>query len=110
MNKINTRTHYISMSMLISRPLALANCVLALIVCALFLYYVLAANAIATAKYEMSMLSGETDIMAGSITMLAAEKRQIDDPMVLTAYAAEHQMVLSQEHEVVFDRSEVAIK
>lgn len=110
MNKINERTNCISISMLVSRPIMLINCVLVLMACALLLYYVLSANMIASVKYEISTLTEETDAIAGYITVLAAEKGQIDDPMVLTAYAIEHQMIPSQEHEVVFDRSGVAIR
>ncbi len=95
---------------MLTGPVAWVNLVLAFVACALLAYYVISANGIASAQFEISQQTERVAVMVEQTTALAAEKNRLNDPLILADYAQAHQLVQADDREVIYDQGKVAIR
>ncbi len=107
-NQTLRRKHAITT--VLSEPVAWVNIALAFVSCALLAYYVISANGIASAQFEISRLANTASTLTEQTASLAAQQAALNDPTTLSVYAQEHQLVaVGADRETVFESGEVAL-
>src|SRR4030042_2679431 len=105
MNHYNQPTpSHISFRAMLAEPIAWVNLTLAFIACALLVYYVISANGIASAQFEISQQTERVAVMVEQTTALAAEKNRLNDPRILADYAQAPHLVQDDDREVIYDQ------
>ena len=73
-------------------------------------FYVLHANMMAAAHYEIKQLNEQVTLLTDGNSALSAQRTQLEDPSLLAEFAVSHNMVEAKDTLYLFDGGNVALQ